>query len=219
MYGEMQHISSDLLDIAGIAGPPVDAFRVAAALDYEVRWDSGVESGMADAQRGIIFLNPAERPERQHFTLAHEVCEISLAECFPAEPVQERHRAAMFGASELLMPRRWFEPRMRACAANLRDLKASFTNVSHEALAYRLLRACPAVVSIFDHGMLRRRVGSRGLAYPRRHLLPAEQRLLDLVVETQADAHRQEAEIALSGYWIHEPGWPRVVLITRGEGE
>ncbi|HEY5316117.1 MAG TPA: ImmA/IrrE family metallo-endopeptidase [Pirellulales bacterium] len=220
-----------LLAAGEVDQPPVDAFRVAAAIGVLVARDDG-QSGRAryvrlggrpgsrhsggDAPSILIRSDP--RPERRQWAVAHELGEHLAHEVFarlavdPAEaPPTAREATANYLASRLLLPSHWFAPAGRACDWELRDLKAAFVTASNELIARRMLDFEPAAcISIYDHGRLTFRSANRsGRPSP-----PAP-----LERECQLAAHQSGRSVTKIGEllrvraWpIHEPDWKREIL-------
>ena len=97
--------------------PPIALARLANALGVaEIRRASMVEDGRLE-QRGdrtVIWLRDETGPQRQRFTLAHELAHLILAE--PGRDFVAHRRDLQFGSEErfcdqfaasLLMPREW----------------------------------------------------------------------------------------------------------------
>ena len=121
------------------------------------------------------------------------------------------------GASDLLMPRAWFEREGHATDWDLARLRALF-DVSWEAAARRVPVCTPATCTIIDNGRTTARVGSPEVRFPRR-LAPAEQEAVQAVYGAWPCATPQHGE----GPGLRCDAWPalpernrvrRVCLLT-----
>ncbi|GAA5116996.1 ImmA/IrrE family metallo-endopeptidase [Luteolibacter yonseiensis] len=131
-------------DVEGIVPVPLD--RIARALGYEpYKFEgSGDVSGLVDYENKRIYINGNESPQRQRFTLAHE---IGHAVLHPGQRIVDYRRnidapntpvereANQF-ASELIMPRERFKSAWRERGGNVYRVAAYF-GVSHAAASIR----------------------------------------------------------------------------------
>ncbi|NQU22503.1 MAG: ImmA/IrrE family metallo-endopeptidase [Candidatus Nealsonbacteria bacterium] len=222
----------ELLAEATVAGPPVDAFRVARRLGIAVAED--------DRQRGraryvrlaghrgraaapTILLRPEPRRERKHWAVAHEIGEHAALRVFkllavdPREALPgARETVANHVAGRLLLPTEWFVADAIACDWNLLELKSRYTSASHELIARRMLECGPSViVSIYDHGRL----------YFRRSNLPgrvpppssAELQCWQTVHDRNHPEQTYEGLRTIQGWPVHEEDWRREILRTEVE--
>lgn len=219
-------VAESLLGAAGVDGPPVDAFAVAARLGIVVAPDD-LQAGRArfvrlrawtgGGPKPVILLRTDERPEREHWAVAHEIGEHAAHRVFAhlgadvREAPAAREAVANWLAARLLLPTAWFEADGRAAGWDLATLKRRYPTASHELIARRMLDAPPpVVVSMFDHGRLGFRGGNAGGTIP--PPTPIERRC-------QAEAHRtgqpcsEGAPACRADAWpIHEPGWRREIV-------
>ncbi len=221
-------VADALLWQAGVVGPPVDAFTLAAKLGIAVapdQWQTGraryvrLRNWTGEGPRPAILLRADPRPEREHWAVAHEIGEHAAHRVFAhlrvsaGEAPAAREAVANWLAARLLLPSPWFQADARACGWNLTTLKRRYPTASHELIARRMLDAEPAVViSVYDHGELGFRRGNHSVAVPPPN--GVERRC-------QAGAHRTGQPCAAAGVgcrvdaWpIHEPGWQREILRT-----
>jgi hypothetical protein len=221
---------ADLLEMAGVAGPPVDARAVAAALRLVVAWDERL-SGRARYVRvnprrrgepqGSILLRPEPRPERLHWAIAHEIGEDAAGRIFsqlgiePLEaPAAMREMVANQLAGRLLLPSDWLAADALECDWDLFALKARYETASHELIGRRMLDFSPAViVTVWDQGRLTwRRSNLPGRLPP---LSSGERACWSEAHHTGQSAQRRERGYVVRVWPIHEPGWPREIMRTQ----
>lgn len=219
-------VAEALLEEAGVTGPPIDAFALAARLGIAVASDDR-QAGRARyvrlrawsgrGARPAILLRADARPEREHWAVAHEIGEHAAHRVFRqlgvdvGEMPAARESAANDLAARLLLPGMWFHPEARDCGWHVPALKHRYATASHELIARRMLDAEPAIViSVFDHG---------GLTFRRGNLFGPAPPLTDEERDCQRRAHAAGASCTASGLgrsvqaWpIHEPGWRREIL-------
>jgi len=132
---------------------------------------------------GPVILLPEDLPpERARFILAHEIVEVQAALAVPPLPIvrDEADRAEWLfqvGASDLLMPREWFETEGTASAWDLAELRERF-EVSWEAAARRVTVCTAAACTILDNGLVTTRLAGPEIRVPR-SLDPAEQEAVE----------------------------------------
>lgn len=220
-----------LLAAADIHQPPVDAFRVAAAIGVPVVRDetqpgraryvrlatAGLTSGCSSAGPSIL-LRSDPRPERLQWAVAHELGEHVAAEVFERLgiatvdiAVAARETVANHLANRLLLPTSMLAGAGAQCDWDLAALKTSFATASHELIARRMLEFEPLVcISIFDHGRLTlRRSSNSGRAPP---LTPLEQSCQAAANRTGRPAARIGQAMRVRAWPVHEPGWKREIL-------
>jgi hypothetical protein len=218
-----REVAIALLEECGVTEPPVDAWRVARALGLRVAIDAG-QPGRGRLKRmgggTAILLRPEERPEREQWTLAHEIGETVAWQVFDAVDVDpreaaagQREQVANALASSLLLPDEWFERDAAAFDGDLLRLKQVYATASHELILMNLLKLPQlSLVSVFDHGRLTRRRGNGQLAPP--PLLPLEQRIWRTVHQTGRPAEATGAGVRVQCWPVHEPGWKRELART-----
>jgi Zn-dependent peptidase ImmA (M78 family) len=219
-------VAEDLLEEAEIAGPPVDAFALAARLGIAVAPDNR-QSGRAryvrlrnwtgSGPQPAILLRADARPEREHWAVAHEIGEhaahrvfqrlgVDIA-CLPAA----REQTANDLAARVLLPGTWFFNDARACRWNIPALKRRYRTASHELIARRMLDAEPSIViSVFDHGILTFRRGNRAGDLP--PITGAERSCQAKTHRTGLACTAAEIGCTIDAWPIHEPGWRREIL-------
>jgi hypothetical protein len=225
--------AAEVLWEVGVAEPPVDALAVADGLDLVVARDYAMpcrgryvrlaeyNAGTSGGQ-GTIILGAAERPEREHWAVAHEIGEsvayrvferlgVAFQEALPAT----REVVANRFAGALLLPRRWFAADGRDSDWDLFALKERYDTASHELIARRMLEMRPAIViTICDLGRVHWRRSNVSARPPA--MLPEEVAAWQEAHETGLVACEQlDAETGLESVhcWpIHEPDWQREIL-------
>jgi hypothetical protein len=171
---------------------------------------------------GTIVVGAAERPEREQWSVAHEIGEsvayrvferlgVSFDEALPAA----RERIANRFAGCLLLPRRWFAADGCELSWDLLALKDRYSTASHELIARRMLEMRPPVViTLCDHGRVRWR---RSNTCSRPPALLTEERsvwqeahVTGLPASAALDA---ESGLEQVDCWpIHEPEWKREIV-------
>lgn len=230
--GAIDATAAEVLWEAGVAEPPVDALAVAERLRLVVARDLAMPSrgrfvrvadqyGLDGAQ-GTIVVGPSERPEREQWTVAHEIGESvayrvfeRLGVDFDEELPAARERVANRMAGALLLPRRWFVADGHDHEWDLLDLKDRYYTASHELIAQRMLEMrMPIVITVCDLGQVHWRRSNASARPP--GLLPAEEAIWREVHETSIRASGTlDAESGLESVrcWpIHEPGWKREIM-------
>jgi O-acetyl-ADP-ribose deacetylase (regulator of RNase III) len=147
---------------AGWSGPPYDPFTLADALGIELVARQDLEDArlVAEHERPRIEFNPARRPARVRFSIAHEIGHF----LFPDYATRARYRDASarrgddwqlevlcnIAAAELLMPAGAFpiEEAQNLSLPHLLDLRAHF-EVSTEALLRRIVKLTDRPTSLF----------------------------------------------------------------------
>lgn len=220
-------VPAEVLEAAGVDGPPVDAVAVARKL--------GIHVAVDDRQRGraryvrlqrkgnlppqpTILLRPEPRPERRQWAVAHEIGEHAAYQVFDKLLVDPREagpgaREAVANqmAGRILLPGPWFADDGAARAWDLLKLKARYPTASHELIARRMLELPPPViVTIFDHGQVSfRQSNVMGQVPP---LSVAE---TECYVAAHRDNRPHDAEVGplrVCAWPVHEPGWKREIL-------
>ena len=218
-----REVARETLEKCELRSPPVDAWRVARQLGLRVAFDS-LQEGRGRLKRiggrTTILVRPEDRPEREQWTLAHEIGETLARRVFerlevdPADvPAERREQAANMLASSLLLPDAWFLQDAEAFDGDVLRLKARYATASHELILLNLLKLPQlSIVSVFDQGRLTRRRGNGELSPP--PLLPLERRVWREVHESGEAAEASGGGIRVQGWPVCEPGWHRELLRT-----
>lgn len=209
---DIKEMVDGLLKAAGIAHPPVDPFHIVQAF-HQRAYKVKLPDNLKGYTRKIgslheIYVNADQRSERQNFALAHEIFELIL----PDQPYKER--LCNLGASNLLMPYRWFKEACQTTSFNLVSLKKTFSTASWEAIAYRTLAFREGVVSIVDNGRVTNRVGSMGHSYPP-DLTHPERLALRQTMDTGETTTMEQGGMTVEAYPVFEEGWRRVILVAQ----
>jgi Zn-dependent peptidase ImmA (M78 family) len=224
--------AAEVLWEAGVTEPPIDALTVAEGLGLVVARDFSMPDrgrfvrlaacGSREGGQGTIVVGQAERPEREHWAVAHEVGEsvayrvferlgVDFDEALPTAREQVANRLA----GCLLLPRRWFAVDGRELDWDLFALKDRYFTASHELIARRMLEMRPPIViTVCDLGRVHWRRSNLTTRPPA--MLHEEKAIWREVYETGMPAEDTlDAETGLSSTrcWpIHEPAWKREIL-------
>jgi Zn-dependent peptidase ImmA (M78 family) len=212
----------ELLEAAGLTGPPVDAIALAQGqLGMVVCLDKRqMQRGRAQRSRGKpqIYLRPEPMEERHQWTVAHEIGEHLKAELLERLDIEPSQTRAMTGESlanlfayRLLVPSCWFNADAKALDYNLLELKPRYRTSSHEVIAWRFLdlpEACVVTVVDNDHVSRRRSNGPRMT----RELFPAEKKCQEYVNRYSRPKAVQADGITVQGWPVHITDWKREIL-------
>jgi hypothetical protein len=229
----LEACAAEVLWEAEVSEPPVDTLAVADALGLLVARDFALPYRgrfVRLAERGgggqaTIVVGQTDRPEREQWTVAHEIGEsvayrvferlgIPYHEALPAA----REVVASRLANCLLLPKRWFAADGREVDWDLFALKDQYVTASHELIARRMLEMRPPVViTVCDLGRVhwrRSNITTRPPIWsPEEKAVWRESHETGLVTDATLDA---ETGLERVRCWaIHEPGWKREIL--RGE--
>ncbi len=153
-----QRKAAHLLEKYDVTEPPVNAFQLAADEGIEIVFFSPTTpeekevSGLLDAATKKIYLNVEELPERQTFTIAHELGHLELEHepneygaykrnaLWEEEGKPDAEKEADKFASELLMPKKLINDTMKKYGLTKSDAGdlAKIFGVSVSAMKYRL---------------------------------------------------------------------------------
>jgi hypothetical protein len=180
----LEGVAREVLREAGIAEPPIDAFRIAEQLGMIVARDGAIAAeprprarfvrvaggaaamtkatGRVGWNVGTILLADDPRRERRQWAVAHEIGESRAYRVFaelgvdPSEtPASARESVANRLAGSLLLPRDWFLRDGVSVDWDLFDLKRVYYSASHELIARRMLEMpAPVIVTLADQGRI-----------------------------------------------------------------
>ncbi len=219
----------EVLDKAGVEGPPVDALAVAEALRITVAVDAE-QLGRARYVRlrpyrgreakASILLQPDPRPERRQWAVAHEIGEHVAWRVFarlgvdPLEaPPTAREAVANGLAGRLLLPKAAFQADAVSLGWDLLALKGRYRTASHELIARRMLDfSLLVIVTIFDQARISFRRGNLTGRVPRAS--DAELRCWRKVHECNRPWQCIDRGQTVSGWPVHEDDWRREILRT-----
>ena len=222
VHQAVDRMVEELLESAGVEGPPVDAIALAQRhLKITVCLDRRQpQRGRAQraAGRKQIFLRPEPTEERHQWTVAHEVGEHLKSALLVRLGVGPEKTRPMMGESlanlfahRLLVPTRWLSAEARACGYDLPCLKERFRTASHEVLAWRLLDLPePCVITIVDNDSVSRRRSNAWRVGKR--LSPAEEECQRYVHEYNRPRVVRGGGWTVQGWPVHQPDWKREVL-------
>jgi Zn-dependent peptidase ImmA (M78 family) len=222
MVAVVDQMVEELLEAAGLAGPPVDAIALAQNhLGMVICLDKRqMQRGRAQRSRGKpqIYLRPEPTEERHQWTVAHEIGEHLKAELLERLAIEPGQMKAMTGESlanlfayRLLVPTCWFNADAKALDFNLLQLKPRYKTSSHEVIAWRFLDLPePCVVTVIDNDHVSRRRSSG----PRitRELLPVEKKCQQYVNRYSRPKALQADGVTVQGWPVHAPDWKREIL-------
>jgi predicted transcriptional regulator len=221
-HGAVDRLVEELLEAAGVGGPPVDAIALAQRHLGMVVCLDRAQPQRGRAQRGggrkQIYLRPEPTEERHQWTVAHEIGEhlkVDLLRRLGVAPGETRpmmgESLANLFAHRLLVPTRWLAEAARGCGHDLLELKARFASASHEVIAWRLLDLDePCVLTIVDNGAIYRRRSNAWRV--RRELAPAERECQRLVHDEGRPHVVRAGGWAVQGWPVHQRDWRREVL-------
>jgi Zn-dependent peptidase ImmA (M78 family) len=212
----------ELLDRAGVQGPPVDAIAIAQRhLGMVVCLDrSQPQRGRAQRAGGRqqIYLRPEPTEERHQWTVAHEIGEHLKADLLGRLGVEPDQARAMTGESlanlfayRLLVPTCWFAADAPAVDYDLLDLKKRYRTSSHEVLALRFLDLPePCAITVIDNEQVTRRKSN---AWPvRRRLELAEEECQRYVHHYSRPRMVRKESWTVQGWPVHQADWKREIL-------
>jgi len=190
---------AETLTLDHFEGPPVDPYEIAEALGITIRESDGAPRWTIRRGRASIGLPSSVARERIRFTVAHEILEIEIRRRGLLSEIDrgladQAEWAFQVGASEMLMPRRWYARGGRECDWSLPHLREQF-DVSWEAAARRVPVCTPSACTIIDNGHVAARVAGNGMNLPSR-LSDEERAAVDAVYDAwpSSDATRAEGD-------------------------
>lgn len=238
LAAETDALVAEMLCVAEIPSPPVDAWAVARAWGVTIARDDG-QAGRArlvrlsdradrfaagDAQESILIRSDP-RPEREHWAVAHELGECVACELFArlgidprTAPLASREAMANAVAGRLLLPSTWLARDGRALDWDLLALKRRYTTASHELIGRRMLDfEPPVIVTVCDQGRIRHRWSNRPGGTP--PMSPGERTCWEAAHRSAHNASQRARGLRIRGWPVHEPHWKREILRTEALGE
>jgi len=227
--GGLDAVATQVLQAAGVDGPPVDAIGVARALGLRVAVDDGqpcraryvrLRGRRGGPSRPAILVRSDPRLERRQWAVAHEIGEHVAHRVFRVFGVDPRtvspairEAVANQMAGRLLLPTAWFAAAAASADWDLGALKDRFSTASHELIARRTLELpSPAIIAVFDQGRLTWRRGNVPGRLPPPS--PDEIRCWNVVHREGRPEQTAHAVGRIRGWPVHEPGWKREILRT-----
>jgi hypothetical protein len=224
VHQTVERAVEELLDQAGLTGPPVDAVALARRhLGLVVDSDRGQPQRAGVGRKNSLRPEPTE--EREQWTAAHAIGEhfkAKLLERLGIPPEQKRALAggslANLFAARLLAPGRWFAGDARALGFDLPGLKQRYRTASHEMLAWRMVDLPdPCIVTVVDDGRVHRR---RSNAWRVRKELSGPERACQRLVQAHGRPHAlREGGWSVQGWPVHREGRQREILRSVVEQE
>jgi Zn-dependent peptidase ImmA (M78 family) len=222
VHETVDRMVEELLEAAGVQGPPVDAIKIAQRhlgmiVCLDRRQQQRGRAQRAGARRQI-FLRPEPSEERHQWTVAHEIGEHFKADLLARLGLEPGQTRAMSGESlanlfahRLLVPTPWLRDDAPACDFDLAELKARYATTSHEVIAWRLLDLPhPCIITVVDNGHVHRR---RSNAWPtRKELQPAEAECQRYVNHYSRPRVVAQNGWTVQGWPVHQPDWKREIL-------
>lgn len=212
----------ELLQQAGVEGPPVDAIALAQRhLGMIVCLDRRQQQrGRAQRAGGRkqIFLRPEPTEERHQWTVAHEIGEHLKSSLLQKLGIAPEQTKAMMGESlanllayRLLVPTCFFTEDAPALDYDVLELKQRYSTASHEVIAWRMLDlSASCIITILDNNHIHRRKSN---AWPtRRELSPAEQECQKYINNYNRPRRVQKEGWTVQGWPVHQPDWKREIL-------
>ncbi len=203
LFDAIDRLVRDVLDRHNVAGPPVDAERLAVEeFDLILREADPDED---DAQPGRFGPRPPRRPNYREVALRHEMtaegrqaaCARACAKALiprvlaklkvPAGGDQQRSaQSQLIGliTPRLLLPTKWFGRDTRKLGHDVLAIKALYSTAGYVLIALRMLDVAddPCVMAVVDDGAVAARRGNQAPAG--RTLTKAEAKAAARAVET-----------------------------------
>lgn len=217
-------VVEQILDMAGIENPPVDALELSKYLGISVLLDSSQSNrGRQKEISGhpVILIRPEDRPERIQWTVAHEIGEIIAHRIYENDPDlfddslhRMRENISNLVACRLLVPEKWFRNDCSSVQFDLFELKKQYQTASHEIIANRFYEMDhQLIVSIYDQGNLTRRNWYHSGLPPAPGLF--ENRVREECHQKSLPIHREKSGFEITCWPVHEGEWKREILCTR----
>jgi hypothetical protein len=224
----------ELLEAAGVTGPPVDALALARhhlgllPVPGARRPEGGppakpapqLRSELRSRAGGRKQVSPGtESTAEQHQWAAAQAIgahlKPDLLRRLGISPEEGRalrgESLANLLAGRLLLPASWFGDDARGCGYDLPELKRRYATASHELIAWRLLDlSAPCIITVVDNGHVHRR---RSNAWRIGRDLEGPERECQRYVH-----HYSRPRVVCEGGWtvqgwpIHKPDWKREIL-------
>jgi hypothetical protein len=190
-------------DATGIDAP-VSAFDLAAAYGLICIPD---ERGGAFLDGDDVHYDCRARPVRQHGLVAHEVAHHLLR----LHGEDDSEPAARYTAGALMLPRAAYDRDLRETAWDLMRLQERHPNASAELCARRISELRDAVVTVIDHGKMKKRIGSPWMTTFPARMTALERELADAALVT---GEMQSANALLAAYPFIDGTWRRVIVVA-----
>jgi hypothetical protein len=143
-----ENFSKRIRGLLQLGAPPYSMQPIAEALGYRVRWASWNELRTFGASEGDVILVARTHPQRNEWTIAHELAHLELGLPCGQDPAEERLVDRCAGA--LLIPSDVALPAL-AAGFDLGILVAA-CGTSLEGTAQRVLDLLPSAVAVREKG-------------------------------------------------------------------
>ncbi len=164
--------------------------------------------------RTVVLADDLYAP-RRNFIFCHELAHILLEHTNRTTKRRKDEQDADRFAVDLMLP----EPEFRENMAKFDffELRKLYPHASWEVVARRWIQFRPAVLTIYDNGLLKIRTASEGINYPPRPAQP-ELKLLRQTIELREHLSLSDPPLQMNSYFIDEgKGVERVILLTEIE--
>ena len=165
----------------------------------------------------VILVNQNDRPERQNFTIAHEIGHYVHNHLNESEQTWEQEEEANIFAADLLLD----PAELRGLAYEPLDaLKENFSHCSYEVIARQCLKHRDAVLTIFDNFHMTARIISPLMN--REGRIPLQDYEFETVkrcLKERKRLHRRNDQMECWANYIEDPPdtkFRRVILFTEG---
>jgi hypothetical protein len=221
-------IVEELLEQAGLTGPPVDAVALAERhLGLGLHPDGARGRGpRRRSVRGEPATAPESSPEERQWLAARALGAHLTPTLLRRLGVETEGGRASGGASlanllaeHLLLPLGWFADDASEHDHDVLELKARYATATVEVIAFRLLDLSePCIITVVDNDHVHKR---RSNAFQvRRELAPAEQQCQRYVTQYSRPHVVRRGGWTVQGWPIHKPDWKREILrsVVSSEG-
>lgn len=223
LFDAIDRLLVQLLERAGVDGPPVDALRLAEEhlgipVEYAAPEDESDGRPPRRRQSTGIVLSPHMTDEQRQTAAARAVAGSLLPDLFRKLDVtpefENKQVLAQFRGlivNRLLVPTRMLRTAQRACKSDVAALKEVFGTASMEVIALRLLDLdSPCVISVLDDGVVAVRRGN-AMAVNKK-LLAAEEQCARRVMELDLPHQVRGGGWTVQGWPVPYRPFRRVVL-------
>ncbi len=187
------------------------AEEMGAFIIEEENFNSAIAAVFKVGNKWYITINDNDTEERKSFSIAHELGEIILYDNNEYSN-DDKHKIANLIAAEMLMPEDEFKEDIQD--NDLGQLKKKYKNCSYEAIARRIIKFIPHVLTIFDNKKKYIRIASDAINFPS-VMTQVEQEVVEKCYQTENNHEKKEDNLMIKGYYIDEgKGVERVILLT-----
>jgi len=161
--------------------------------------------------RIVVLADDLYMP-RRNFIFCHELAHILLGHTTKStKSINDEHSADRM-AVELMLPEQEF--RFNMAMLDFVELRELYLYASWEVVARRWSELRPAVLTIYDNGILKVRTAPERLAYPHRPTA-TEMEIVRETIETRTNLFQTDPPLTMNTFFIDEGrGVERVILLT-----